>query len=329
MNRIIPLLVATSTILCACGNNKKENNAAEQTVSLREEWFPNASYMGEVMAIHETDSSNGLNLKLIAGSDDVDPVKMVISGTNEFGVAGCERIFAAREKGADLVIIGVVNYINPTCFIARAEKNIKAPKDFEGKRVGVYPGNNTELVYKTLIRKTGVDVSKIKEVQPSFDLASFIADGYDVRPAYIFDETVSLDMKNIPYTIVKPEDYGIRFIGNVYFTTGAMIRKNPALVQAFINTIAQGWQHALRNPAKAAFYLHEFDATIDPKRELLSFQKGMSYFEGENRRILGVSADHWKEMADYLVALKTISKYDLKQTMDTSFIHNFYQRVNP
>lgn len=309
----------------SCNNHSEKSTTLNKLtkVTLRQEWFTNASYLGEVVALNETDSINGIDIKLIAGADDVDPVKMVLSGNSDFGVAGSDRIFSAREKGADLVIIGVINYINPTCFIAKAEKNILTPKDFEGKRVGVYSGNNTEMVYRTLVRKEKLNQSKIKEVEPSFDLASFIADAYDVRPAYIFDETVSLDMKGIKYTIVKPEDYGIKFIGNVYFTTRQMIQKKPEVVQAFINSIASGWKKAIADPKKAVDYLKAFDNAIDKNREYMSFEKGVNYFKGERNNILQVDNNRWQQMGDYLKDLGIIKSYEISKTIDTSFIHKY------
>ncbi|MBK8370384.1 MAG: ABC transporter substrate-binding protein [Saprospiraceae bacterium] len=75
---------------------------------------------------------------------------MVISEESEFGVASADRVMQANETGADLVVIGVINYKSPTCFLSRAEKNILKPKDFENKTVGILTGTNTELIYKIL-----------------------------------------------------------------------------------------------------------------------------------------------------------------------------------
>ena len=64
-----------------------------------------------------------LEIEIEPGSDNIDPVKMVISGQNTFGDAGADKILAANERGADLVVIGVLNCNSPTCFIAKYEKD--------------------------------------------------------------------------------------------------------------------------------------------------------------------------------------------------------------
>lgn len=314
-------VLAITAFITSCNNS---NNQGLEKVSLRQEWFANASYLGEVVAINETDSINGIKINLIEGADDVDPIKMVVSGRDKFGVCGSDRILEANEKGADLVVIGVVNYINPTCFIALEKWNVHTPKDFENKKVGVFTGNNTEMIYRTLVRKAGLDKSKIKEVEAPFDLGSFIAGAYDIRPAYVFDETVSLDKENIKYTMVKPEDYGVSFIGMVYFTKRSTIENEPELVQKFINAIAQGWEIALSNPEKGLKYLSEYNRTIDIERERASFKAGIDYFMGEDGKILTTDINKWEQMGEDLKALGVIKDYDIAKSLNISFVNNFH-----
>jgi NitT/TauT family transport system substrate-binding protein len=323
MKRHIIFLPLILVLIVGCKNSKNKNI---QKVNLRQEWFANASYLGEVVAINETDSINGLKINLIEGADDVDPIKMVISGSDKFGVCGADRIFTGNEKGADLVVIGVVNYINPTVFIAKAGLNVHTPKDFEGKRVGVFTGNNTEMIYRTLVRKAGLDKSKITEVEAPFDLGSFIAGAYDIRPAYIFDETVSLDKRGIKYSVVKPQDYGVSFIGDVYFTKRSTVENEPELVQKFINSIAQGWEIALKDPEKALKYLAAYNKTIDINRERASFKAGINYFKGENGKVLTSDIQKWKEMGNDLKGLGVVKAFDVDKFINNSFIDKYHNR---
>jgi ABC-type nitrate/sulfonate/bicarbonate transport system substrate-binding protein len=189
--------------------------------------------------------------------------------------------------------------------------------------VGVITGNNTEMIYRTLIKKAGVDSKKIREVEISFDLATFLTGVYDVRPAYIFDETVSLDQQGIKYTIVKPQDYGVQFIGTVYFTKRETVQKDPELVQKFVNSIASGWENALKNPEQALSFLGKYNNTIDVNRERQSFSKGMDYFRGENGKVLMVSQDRWVQMGNSLKELGVIKEVNIN-FIDNSFIDKYH-----
>ena len=310
-----------STLL-SCNNNSNQDDKLIK-VSLRQEWFPFSGYAGEVVAMYETDSIYGLEIEVAAGADNIDPIKLVLSGTDQFGVASADRILTANEKGADIVVIGVINYKSPTCFLAMKEKGILTPKDFEGKTVGILTGTNTEYIYKALKNKTGIDQEKIKEVEIPFDLGTFISGSYDVRPAFIYDETVSLDLHGIDYTVIEPLDYDVHFLGTVYFTTRKIIEKNPELVQNFINAIADGWKIALDDPQKAISYLKKYDNEINENRELLSLKKGLPYFIGQDSLILNADIAEWTAMVSTLLDLGVIKSNDICGLIDNSFVQKY------
>jgi NitT/TauT family transport system substrate-binding protein len=319
---IIALLV---TFLSACNSANSEKTT---DVSFREEWFPSACFAGDMMAANETAKDYNINIKVESGAEDIDPVKLVIAGTNDLGVAGGDRVITANNTGADLVILAAINYKSPTCFIALKNKNILAPKDFENKIIGVMTGNNTEYVYRSLVNKAALDGKKINEVEAPFDLATFITGSYDVRPAFVYDEPVSLDLQNISYTTIKPEDFGVNFIGPVIFAKRSYVEKNKELVQKFINAMCKGWQSALQNPDKAIGYLKTYDKNIDNDRELKSLIKGKEYFAGEDGKPLFLSKQRWDLFVDELVNLKLVPKSDKNSScFDGSFVSNYYDNI--
>lgn len=325
--RII-FLSLTLVVLFSCGNSKKESQDEVSSFSLRQGWFPWAGYAGELVAMNKLDSINGVNFILEAGADDINAMTMVLNGRNEFGITSAEAIITANEKGAEFVAIGVVNYKSPTCFISLESNNIKIPQDFEGKKIGVLTGSETETVYRTLVNKLALDRSLIKEVEAPYDLKTFINKLYDVYPGFIYSETIALDMQNIEYNLIKPEDYGVELIGAVYFTTKEMIKNNPNDVQSFVNIIAEGWEIALENPEQAINYLSMFDDSIDKERELVSLKTGAEYFAGENNKALFASETKWNELKNALVNLNKIKNLNINHSFDNSFINNYHMKKN-
>ena len=326
-NRILIAALATVALFAtSCNKGSKKNETT--TVTVRQEWFPNANYAGELVAAKEFAKEENIEIKVEAGSDNIDPIKLVLSGKNDFGVVGADKVLLANEAGADLVIVGVVNYNSPTCFLALESKNIRMPKDFEGKTVGVLTGTATEYVYRALLKKAGVDDKKLKEVEAPFDLATFIAGSYDVRPAFAYDEPVSLDIQNLKYTTINPSEYGVSFIGTVYFTTRKMVEEHPETVQSFINAVAKGWEKSIQQPSVAIEYLKEYDASINANRELKSLEKGLPYFTGHNNEVLTADLPHWQQMATTLVELALLKKDDLKNAINGTFVSNYHEKKN-
>lgn len=293
-------------------------------VTLRQEWFPNSNYAGALAGAREFARDHKIRLKVLPGSDTVDPIKTVLAGAEMFGDAGADKVLLANSKGADLVVIGVLNPVSPTCFVTKERSGIRVPKDFEGRKVGVLAGTATEYVYKTLVKRAGVDTTKVREVDAPFELTTFIAtDAYDVRPAFIYDEPVTLDEKGIRYRIIDPRSYGVEFLGTVYFTRRETIQKHPELVRAFIFTVADGWRLAATYPERAIVYLKEYDPQISEKRELAALKKSLDYFKGDDKKMLYASLDRWQEMARNLKDLKLISDVDLLRTIDYSFVEEY------
>jgi ABC-type nitrate/sulfonate/bicarbonate transport system substrate-binding protein len=308
-----------------CSEKKKPDDGKIEHIKLQQEWFPNSNYAGAVFAKYEFAKRFGIDIEILPGSDLIDPIKVVLSNDKIIGDASADRVLMANEKGADLVIIGVVNINSPTCFISKKEKNITTPFDFVNKKVGILTGTNTELIYYALMNNLKIDRKKITEVEIPFDLQTFITNAYDVRPAFIYDEPVSLDLKNIKYNIIEPKNYGIKFLGTVYFTKRENIYKYPELIQSFINAIADGWKAALKYPETAISYVKKFDKSIDSYRELLSLKKGKEYFQGKDGKILFADNEDWVSMRDIMKKMKLIDTLNIMNCFDNSFLNNYYR----
>lgn len=333
--RVTHFIAIIALSLCfGCKNGTKSENTTDNSdsinvkkVSLRQEWFPNSNYCGAVFAMNKFAQSNNIKIDIVPGADNIDPVKMVISGQNDFGDAGADRVLEAIEKGADLVIIGVVNLNSPTCFLSKKEKNIKNPMAFQNHSVGILTGTSTEYVYRAMVKKLKLNTSTIKEKEVPFELQTFLLDEYDVRPAFIYDEPVSLDIQNVKYDIIEPKDYGISFLGTVYFTRKELVENNPEIVQSFVNSIADGWSATLKYPETAIEMLKQYDKTLDENRELKSLLKGKEYFQGKDNKILWADLTDWQEMIKNLQDLGKIKTIKIENCVNNSFLEKYYKSL--
>ncbi len=327
-------------ILCllSCKENKKNEETTdtgekEQTMqtTVRLNWIPSCSFVGEMMAADFYDSMNNLEMKVEAGGPGLDPIKLIQAESNTFGVAGSDLVLTANEKGADLVIIGLVSYNSPGVWLAKKEKNINSIEDVKGKRIGELPGGNMQYLYEVFLSKTNLERQKDFEPVPiPFEIRNFIAqDECDLRPVFIYDEPSALKLAGIEYTLIEPKDYGIKFKGICYFTKRETVENNPKLVQAFINSVAKGWEEAISNPKKAIASLKNFDNSINEEKELLGLQTGLDYFKGYENKILYTDKDSWNQMATdmkELGFLKEIPSWD--KVLQLSFINEYHQKVN-
>lgn len=328
-NRI--LIVSLFVLIVAAGlflflRQDRSEKSSLLKVSFRQGWFTYAGYAGEVFAMDNSiDSVNGIELTVEQGADDIDPVKLVLSGGNDLGITSAEAVYTANEKGAHLVIVGVVNYQSPTCFISLKKNNIHAPSDLEGKKVGILTGSETETIYRTMVSRLKLNTANITEVEAPYDLKTFIQGEYDVYPGFYYSEPVSLDFQKIEYNVIKPSDYGINLVGAVYFTTEKLLKEHPEKVKGFVNSIALGWEKAIANPQLAIHKLYAYDNKIDTTRELASLNKGLDYFKGEASKVLYASPQTFRDEKQALFRLNKIKDTASTQSVNLRYVEEFHQ----
>jgi len=295
--------------------------------SLRLGWIPSASFAGEYCGQVKFASKYNLDLKCVPGGPGQNSIQMVVSGENDFGTIAADEVIAANEKGADLVIIGVINYYSPGAFASLKEKNIIKPKDFEGKKVGILPFGSTTLLYETLLKVNNVDRSKITEITVSPDLKPFINGAYDVQPVFVYDEPVTLDMQGIKYNIIEPKDFGVKIKGPVYFCKKSLLDNEPEKVKAFIYTVADGWNFALKNKEEAIKILKKQAPEINTKREALVLNKLVPYYSAYNNQPLNSDYESWNETFRILKeAGKIKNNVDLHSVIKLENINKYYKK---
>lgn len=313
-----PLLFVLVVLLIACSPKPKSTR-------LQREWTANAEFAGDVMAT-EVAPQHGIKLELREGSELLDPVKEVRVGAADFGVASADRVLRENEGGADLIILAASTYKSPVVFLTQPKAHIKDPKEFRRHTVGIQSGTNTEWVYKTLAVSAGLSSKDVRVVESGWGTTNFETGAIDVLAAFDYDEPVQLQLKGFPFETIYPEQYGVRFVGTVYFTRKQLIHSNPKLVQAFMDSLVDGWKLALSNPSEAIQKTAGQFAQMDKAKELKSFQRGREYFSGEDGRLLYSSPKRWDEMAKNLVALKVIKSFDFDRNINYQFLESALNR---
>lgn len=325
MKKYIKYLLLALIVFSMLACSKKSDETSQ--INLRFDWIPTMSFAGDVVAMNNYADKNKLHLTLHPAGEGIDPIKMVISGVDDIGIIGLDKLLMANEKGADLVAIGIVDNVTPTVFMSKKEKNILSPYDFIGKKVGVQSGGATEFVYRALISKLNIDESKINEVQIGFDMKPFVEGQYDVRPGFIFDEAVYLDINNIPYNLIEPKNYGLKYPGRVYFVKKDYLQKNRHKLQFFIDAVAEGWKYALAHPDSAINQLQKFEPKIDYKREYTGLTKAKDYFSGFDNEILMPDTTSIRDMVVTLQKLNILHKSPaLNEYFDLSFVKKLHHK---
>ncbi|WP_404358449.1 ABC transporter substrate-binding protein [Cytobacillus firmus] len=225
----------------------------EVTVVL--DWTPNTNHTGLYAAKEKGYfKKEGLDVEIImpgeAGAD-----QLTASGKADFGVSYQESITEARVQGVPLVSIAAVIQHNTSGFASPAEKNIKSPKDFEGKTYGGWGAPVEKSVIDSLMKKENADADKVSIVNMG-DADFFTAVKRDIDFAWIYYgwTGVEAELRGEKINMVYLTDYSekLDYYTPVLATSEKMIEDDPETVKAFVNAAAKGYEFAIDQPGEAA-----------------------------------------------------------------------------
>jgi len=273
----IALLVAVF-ILVGCSNNESITGKAIQDVnekvSLRlpipiVEAGQTPFYVAEDKGYYDTE---GLDVTFNMGSPELNPVKMVASGTDQFGVlGGPDTLLVARSKGQPLVAIAIIHKNSDfPVILTLKDSGLTKVEDLKDKKVGFFYGHISTDVLRNLFRKENVDV---EEVDVGFNYNPLISKQVDAEWAFRVTAGLDLPEKGIEVNTISPADYGINTHGYAIFTTEEIIKNNPELVENFLRATIKGIIYSVKEPQESVESLatrsDKIDKDIEYKRLLM------------------------------------------------------------
>ena len=314
---IICIVIILSIILILVNNNYNVN--IEDT-SLRLKWICQAQFAGFYMANAEKYyEQEGLKVRIDPAGPNISPIQSVVSGINEFGIAGAEQIITAIDNDIPIVAIAVIYRETPEALTSKKNLNINNPQDLVGKTVGVIYGDDENL-YRLFLKKNNIDEKNINEVPAVTGITQILTDKVDAKMAYEMNDSVLLKLEGEDVNVLKFRDYGVKVYADTIFTTKELIEKNPEKVKKFVNASIKGWQEAIKNPEKAIDELIKVNSS-------LNYDHQLGYLNGSIPIILtdekiGYSSEKtWQDMINNLYDFGTIkNKLDANKVFTNEFI---------
>ncbi|MFQ5915157.1 MAG: ABC transporter substrate-binding protein [Nitrospinota bacterium] len=184
----------------------------------------------------------GLDVSVSRGFGSGDTCKKVAAGQFQFGEASYGPLVATAAAGGDIVGIGVKLQRTPMCVVCRSDKNIKTPKDIEGKRFALAPGSGSAQLLPAFFRAAGVNGDKVEKsaVGPAAKVPMLMGDKADCVEIY-YVSIAPLTRKMNP-VIFLFADVGLKMLDLGLLTTSKMVRNEPQVCR----DIAEGAMEALK-----------------------------------------------------------------------------------
>jgi NitT/TauT family transport system substrate-binding protein len=207
-----------------------------------------------------------------------------------------------------LKVIGTVFSRSLACFLVKDKSRIFGPMDFSGKRVGVYQGYDTEIIYKWLTKHYMTeDQLPPTEVllDPRSDAVELLSSGQvDVLPAYAINEPLVAQSRKppLPVRIIHPDNYNVGYYSDTIIINAETWNNHRDVALRFLEATERGWRWALDNQDAAIDIVTRFDREHlankeDLQKEMLS--KLASYVR-PNNPMFKMDAQVWRGMSTIL-----------------------------
>jgi len=263
-------------VFAACGGDGGKDGGGLRRVTLMLDWTPNTNHTGIYVAkVTGWYADEGLDVQIVEPAE-AGVNQVVGAGQADFGISFQEQVIPAREQGVPVVSIAAIIQHNTSSLASLAERQIKRPRDLEGKTYGGFGGALEREIISRLVACDGGDPSKVKfvEVGNVDYLVGMDRGDYDV--VWIFD-----GWEGIRFTEIEKRQMNfIRFIDYtecipdwytpIIITNERMIAEHPEVVRAFMRATAKGYRFAIEHPDEAADILLKAVPELDPQLVRLS-----------------------------------------------------------
>lgn len=232
------------------GSPGAHGSGIRQDVRVVLAWKPQAEFAGYYVAQEKGFyAAHGLNVYVVPGGPDVDPIRYMRSGRAEFATSLLSGALVAQRKGTPLV--DVCQLMNRSSLMIVAwRKAVKRRQDLDGARMSMW-GPSTSASFFAYFSAAHVHPRLVPQY---YTVNLFLRGGVDACAAMEYNEYHTiLDSGVDPdeLTTFYMRDAGVGFPEDGIYTLAATQRTRPALCRSFVAATLEGWEYCREHPEDA------------------------------------------------------------------------------
>jgi NitT/TauT family transport system substrate-binding protein len=264
------IVLATTIIIGTAGIGQAAHVRAPMTkVSIVLKWVTQAQFAGYFVAQKKGYYANeGLDVTIIPGGPNILPEQLVQKGTATFGLDWLPSLLAQRESGSDLVNIAQFFQTTGMRLITFKTTGIKSPKDFKGKKIGVWQFGN-QYQFLAWMAKLGYNPDKdMTVIHQGFEMNTFLAHKMDMASAMTYNELGVVLESGVKLSDLNVFDYGkagVSMLEDGLYARSDYLKAHPDIAVKFLKASILGWQDVVKDPAGAAQIVVDADQTGQTK----------------------------------------------------------------
>ena len=238
--------------LCSCSeegeNISTEDNLIEITFAT--DWKAQAEQGGFYQALAAgLYEKNGLKVKIIQGSANVNVPRLIASNSVEFGIGS--NSFIPLNMVANKIPGKAVMAIfqkDPQIIMTHPDSDIRNLKDMRDLPIMI---SDASIGAFWLWLKSKYDFNDNQIRKKTFSLAPFLSNKSSIQQGYLTSEPFLVEREaGFTPRVFLLADYGYPSYGAMVLASSNVLKNNPEIVKAFVDASIEGWrQYIYEDPS--------------------------------------------------------------------------------
>jgi len=220
------------------------------------------------------------------------------------------------QQGMDVIAIANLMAKNPIALAHFSDIKLDEPKDLEGLKVAMAPGEAFSVIWPAFAKNHNIDTSKVTAVnlEAAVRNQQFLDGGVDVLPTYLNNEIPLLrSMTDKQIDVLLPADWGFNTLAGGMITHKDTIKNNPDLVRRFMAAIYKGYVYSNEHPEEAAASVMKVSKELAGQNQAVVLEQVKLSMElawgGDPAKPFGwMNEEDWERTLAPLLEAKTIEK---------------------
>jgi len=283
------LATATAVIsLAGCGeiqNVVKPPTGSYRPLTLMLDWSPNADHVGIYQAQAEGDFKRAaLNVHIVYDTADPSaPLRLLEAGRVQVAVTYEPEVMLARDQHIPVVAVAALIQRPLTSIVSLGSKHITSAGQLRGKTVGVAGIPYQTAFLRTILHHARVPSHTVKVVNVGENLVPAMLSGRvdATLGAYWNYEAIQLAQIGRHPNVIHVERAGVPDYNELVFVVmESEIVNHPALIRAFVQAVARGYESARTHPRAAVANLLSANpaAGLSERLQLASVRATIPYW---------------------------------------------------
>jgi NitT/TauT family transport system substrate-binding protein len=285
---LLALLIAAA-LLVPAGGDAQQKPLRPYTLIL--DFVPTGEYVPHYTALEKGwYRDEGLDVKILRGQGSGDTIKRIAAGQGDVGIADISALIAARAN-TDVKVKAIALWYRrpPHGVFVRADSPIKTPKDLEGKKLAISPGNSHQILWPVFEKLSGLKPNSVTWV--TMDAASMppalIRSAVDAVPFFVVHEArirKVAQQQNADVRVLSAwADLGFDVCSTSLVAREDTIAKDPESLRAFLRATFKGADYAFRAKHfdEGVGYVVKSHPEVDPDGAVGAAQVGARFVYAE------------------------------------------------